>query len=68
MKCPKCKLSPNIPFYRINPKEEIGIFWCKSCLKKYEPELFKNEREDTGEIIDIIQSVFSDTNGTIIKL
>jgi protein-arginine kinase activator protein McsA len=68
MKCPKCNVVKNIPFYRINPKGEIGIFWCADCLKKHEPELFKNERGDVGDIIDAIESVFSNVKHKTIKL
>lgn len=32
--------------FRVNSKEEDGIFWCKNCLKRYEPELFMNINEE----------------------
>ena len=68
MKCPKCNKAKTIPFYRINPKGEIGKFWCQDCLEKFEPELYKNEKEDVGIILDTIEDVFKNTNHKTVKL
>lgn len=51
MKCGKCGASVMLkPLVRVNPKGEDGIFWCWDCLKKYEPELYKNEKEDQTDL------------------
>ncbi len=51
MKCAKCGVSVmNIPLERVNPKGENGIWWCHNCIKKHEPELFKNMKEDETEV------------------
>ncbi len=51
MICPKCGCSVfNQPFMRINEKGVDGIFWCEPCVKKYEPELYANVKEDETKV------------------
>lgn len=59
MKCAKChKEAPSL--YRTNPQGEVGIFYCKECLAKYEPELYANNNDDgLGPIIKIIEEIFA---------
>jgi hypothetical protein len=38
------------PLQRVNQKGEIGIWWCDNCVKKYEPELFKNNEENVTPV------------------
>jgi len=35
---------------RINEKGVDGIFWCEPCVKKYEPELYANVKEDETKV------------------
>jgi protein-arginine kinase activator protein McsA len=59
MKCPKCGISVmDKPFQRMNAKGEIGIFWCVDCAKKHEPELFKNNIEDEGDVEKTLKGIF----------
>ena len=59
MTCPKCKTNTILthPFVRMNDKGEKGIFWCKPCAKKHEPELYKNQKEDECEVVKFLKSV-----------
>lgn len=58
MNCPKCGVSVfETPFMRINQKGEDGIFWCENCVKEYEPELYKNEIEDGGKLMEDIKGI-----------
>jgi hypothetical protein len=59
MKCAKCGCSVfDIPFMRINPIGEIGIFWCEDCVAKHEPELYKNNIEDEGQVVKDLKTIF----------
>jgi len=58
MKCAKCGISVFIkPLKRVNSKGEIGIWWCEDCLKKFEPELYKNEMEDESQVIKDLKNI-----------
>lgn len=46
-----------IPFQRINPKGEIAIFWCEKCIAKNEPELYKNNIEDEGDVAKVLKKI-----------
>lgn len=59
MKCSKCGCSVfDKPFMRINPKGETGIFWCEDCIAEHEPELYKNNIEDEGQVVKDLKSAF----------
>ena len=63
MKCDNCGKSVLIERQeRINSIGEIGIFWCMSCIKKNEPELYKNIIEDRTELDNILEEICYDTN------
>jgi len=52
MNCAKCGISVFIKsLYRVNPKGEKGTWWCKDCLQKVEPELYKNIMEDEPRVL-----------------
>lgn len=58
MRCAKCFISVLIkPLLRVNPIGEKGIFWCNDCLKKHEPELSDNLREDETPIIKALKQI-----------
>jgi hypothetical protein len=38
----------------VNEKGVPGIWWCWPCLKKHEPELYRNEAEDMTPIMRIL--------------
>lgn len=58
MECAKCGISVfKRPLKRINPKGELGIWWCEVCLLKYEPELYKNEIADETPIEKTLKSI-----------
>ena len=62
IKCPKCNCTPmNKPFIRMNPKGQEGIWWCEECCKKYEPELYKNEKEDESQVEKDLKEMFYKT-------
>lgn len=59
MTCQKCKKNTVFthPFVRIDkpgPKAK-GIFWCEPCAKECEPELYKNQKEDEGEVEKLLK-------------
>lgn len=59
MTCPKCgSFVQDYPFMRVNEKGIKGIFWCEPCVQKYEPELYKNEIEDGGEVMKDLKNIF----------
>jgi len=59
MNCAKCGCSVfDRPLMRINPKGEVGIWWCEPCVKQYEPELYKNEKEDESKIEKTLKKIF----------
>lgn len=61
--CEKCGISVfERPLIRMNPKGEIGIFWCEDCAKRFEPELYKNEREDESPIEKDLKKIFYPNN------
>ncbi len=43
------------PFIRMNPKGEYGIWWCEKCAEEYEPELYKNEKEDESDVEKLLK-------------
>jgi DNA-directed RNA polymerase subunit RPC12/RpoP len=59
MKCAKCGTSVNdVRLERVNPKGEKGIWWCITCIKKYEPELAKNIIDDRTDIDNDLDNIF----------
>ena len=51
MKCENCGVSVfECHLVRINELGVPGIFWCESCLKKNEPELYLNTKEDQSDL------------------
>lgn len=51
MKCNKCEISVmEAPLQRVNEKGIDGIWWCEPCIKKHEPELAKNIKQDESKI------------------
>jgi hypothetical protein len=55
MTCAKCgTLVTARPLQRVNEKGVPGIWWCWPCLKKHEPELYRNEAEDMTPIMRIL--------------
>lgn len=59
MTCPKCGCSVfDHPFMRTNPKGQIGIFWCEPCVKKHEPELYANEKEEETDAEKDLKQIF----------
>ena len=51
MNCKKCGVSVfKKPLERVNPKGELGIWWCHDCLKEHEPELYNNIMEDQTQL------------------
>ena len=58
MNCAKCGISVfKKPLKRVNEKGIDGIWWCKDCLKKHEPELYKNEMEDETPIEKTLEDI-----------
>lgn len=58
-KCNNCGVSVfKKPLSRVNPKGEKGIFWCDDCIKKNEPELYKNIKEDESDIEKDLKKIF----------
>lgn len=52
------------PFMRMDkpgPKA-IGIFWCEKCAEKYEPELYKNEKEDESQVEKDLKAICYNRN------
>jgi len=54
MTCPNCNINTVFthPFMRMDkpgPKAK-GVFWCEPCVKKTEPELYKNQKEDETQV------------------
>lgn len=59
-KCNKCECSVFVkPLTRVNEMGIDGIFWCDDCVKKYEPELYKNLKEEEPIILkDLINIMY----------
>lgn len=58
MDCAKCGIScMKKPLNRVNPLGVTGIFWCNDCIKKYEPELYKNIIEDEPQIVKDLENI-----------
>ncbi|MFD2922014.1 hypothetical protein ACFS6H_20000 [Terrimonas rubra] len=58
MKCYKCNVSVfTAPLSRVNPTGEDGIFWCDECIKKHEPELYKNLKEDEPDVLKDLKNI-----------
>lgn len=53
MICKKCDIgiseTPDV-FYPVTPKGQDRIWWCESCIKRFEPELAKNIEEEKTTI------------------
>lgn len=45
----------------MNPKGEIGVFWCDKCCKEHEPELYKNEKEEESCVEKDLKKMFYPT-------
>ncbi len=59
MRCAKCNCSVfDKPLKRVNQKGIDGIFWCEDCIKKHEPELYRNEMEDESKIEKDLKKIF----------
>lgn len=43
---------------RVNPKGQLGIFWCEPCVKKHEPELYTNEKEEETDAEKDLKKIF----------
>jgi len=57
--CGKCGVSIQVqPLYKVSDKDEPIAFWCEPCIKQHEPELHKNEREEIGDIMDIVNDIY----------
>lgn len=51
MNCARCKKSVfSAPLQRVNELGIDGIWWCESCIRNHEPELYKNIQEDKNQI------------------
>ncbi|HDY89556.1 MAG TPA: hypothetical protein ENH82_15775 [bacterium] len=46
------------PFQRVNKKGVPGIWWCETCLKLYEPELYNNIMEDQAPVEKVLKEIF----------
>ena len=58
MNCPKCSISVfDRPFMRINKTGIDGIFWCEDCVKKHEPELYNNLKEDETPVEGVLKEI-----------
>jgi ribosomal protein L37AE/L43A len=58
MECAKCGASVmNKPLMRINPIGEAGIWWCEDCVRKNEPELYKNQIEDEPPVLKDLKKI-----------
>lgn len=53
MKCANCK-QPADALIRVNELGEDGIFWCEHCVRREEPELYRNHIEENGRLINAI--------------
>jgi hypothetical protein len=50
MKCAKCGKSVfKQPLTRVNRIGENAIWWCYPCIKKHEPELYRNKKKDMNK-------------------
>lgn len=59
MYCDKCGISVfKKPLMRVNKTGIDGIFWCESCVKKYEPELYKNQIADEPAVLKDLKKMF----------
>lgn len=38
-RCDKCNKHTEDFLRRVNPKGEVGIWWCKQCIQVNKPEL-----------------------------
>lgn len=59
LKCPRCNTNTTDthPFIRMDkpgPKA-VGIFWCEPCAEKSEPELYRNQKEDEGDVEKLLK-------------
>lgn len=59
MNCKKCGTSVfEKPLNRVNPIGEIAVWWCSDCIKKEEPELYDNIKEEETEIEKHLKDIF----------
>jgi len=59
MNCKKCNVSVfKEPLQRVNPKGEAGIFWCWNCIRKHEPELYRNLKEEETQLDRDLKGLF----------
>lgn len=49
-KCNNCGKFVEEFLHRVNPKGEKGVWWCESCIRKLEPELWKNIEKEISEV------------------
>jgi ssDNA-binding Zn-finger/Zn-ribbon topoisomerase 1 len=49
--CNNCKKQSDIVL-RANEKGIDAIWWCLECMESKEPELYKNEIEDYGQLLE----------------
>lgn len=45
---------------RVNPIGVDGIWWCEDCVKKHEPELYKNQKEDETPVEKVLKEICYD--------
>ena len=58
MECIVCGCSPFVrPLKRVNEKGVKGIWMCEDCLKKHEPELYKNEIDDETPVEKTLKKI-----------
>ena len=63
MKCKICGVSMfDKPLHRTNPKGQSDAGWmCEDCIKKTEPELFKNMQSDNDfKVVNDIDKALKD--------
>lgn len=59
MKCAKCGCSVSEhPLMRMNETGIDAIWWCEPCAKKYEPELYRNLKEDESDVEEDLKKIF----------
>ena len=57
MNCVKCGVSVfKSPLKRVNSIGEDAIWWCEPCLRVYEPELYRNLKEDETNVEKTLKS------------
>lgn len=60
MTCSKCGVSVfDKLLKRVNPIGEPAIWWCEDCVRKYEPELSRNLKEDK-DVNELLKAIKND--------